>query len=118
MAVDDLSGLVVSLRESATTLASSSEELSATSTQMGASAEETSAQANAVSAAAEQVSANVNTVAASAEEMSASIREIAANANEAAGVASAGRRRPPRTRPPTVSQARRELGARSARSSR
>jgi methyl-accepting chemotaxis protein len=87
-AVDDLSGLVVSLRESATTLASSSEELSATSTQMGASAEETSVQANAVSAAAEQVSANVNTVAASTEEMSASIREIAANANEAAGVAS------------------------------
>ncbi|MEP6759287.1 MAG: methyl-accepting chemotaxis protein [Actinomycetota bacterium] len=88
MAVDDLSGLVVTLRESATTLASSSEELSATSTQMGASAEETSVQANAVSAAAEQVSANVNTVAASAEEMSASIREIAANATEAAGVAS------------------------------
>jgi len=86
-AVDDLSGLVVSLRESATTLASSSEELSATSTQMGASAEETSVQANAVSAAAEQVSANVNTVAASAEEMSASIREIAANATEAAAVA-------------------------------
>ena len=87
-AVDDLSGLVLTLRESATTLASSSEELSATSTQMGASAEETSVQANAVSAAAEQVSANVNTVAASAEEMSASIREIAANATEAAGVAS------------------------------
>ena len=88
MAVDDLSGLVLTLRESATTLASSSEELSATSTQMGASAEETSVQANTVSAAAEQVSANVNTVAASAEEMSASIREIAANATEAAGVAS------------------------------
>ena len=87
MAVDDLSGLVLTLRESATTLASSSEELSATSTQMGASAEETSVQANTVSAAAEQVSANVNTVAASAEEMSASIREIAANATEAAGVA-------------------------------
>jgi methyl-accepting chemotaxis protein len=87
MAVDDMSGLVHSLRESATTLASSSEELSATSTQMGASAEETSVQANAVSAAAEQVSANVNTVAASTEEMSASIREIAANANEAADVA-------------------------------
>src|SRR3954462_5112266 len=87
-AVDDLSGLVVSLRASATTLASISEELPATSPQMGASAEETSVQANAVSAAAEQVSANVNTVAASTEEMSASIREIAANANEAAGVAS------------------------------
>jgi methyl-accepting chemotaxis protein len=87
-AVDDMSGLVRSLRASATTLASSSEELSATSTQMGASAEETAVQANAVSAAAEQVSANVNTVAASTEEMSASIREIASNATEAAGVAS------------------------------
>jgi methyl-accepting chemotaxis protein len=86
-AVDDLSQLIVSLRESAASLAASSEELSATSTQMGASAEETAVQANPVSAAAEQVSANVNTVAASAEEMSASIREIAANANEAAGVA-------------------------------
>ena len=86
-AVDDMSGLVRSLRVSATTLASSSEELSATSTQMGASAEETAVQANAVSAAAEQVSANVNTVAASTEEMSASIREIASNATEAAEVA-------------------------------
>jgi methyl-accepting chemotaxis protein len=86
-AVDDLSTVVRRIRESAWTLASSSEELSATSTQMGASAEETSAQANAVSAAAEQVSANVNTVAASAEEMSASIHEIAASANEAAAVA-------------------------------
>jgi methyl-accepting chemotaxis protein len=86
-AVDDLSTVVRRIRESAWTLASSAEELSATSTQMGASAEETSAQANAVSAAAEQVSANVNTVAASAEEMSASIHEIAASAHEAAAVA-------------------------------
>jgi methyl-accepting chemotaxis protein len=86
-AVGDLSTVVRRIRESAWTLASSSEELSVTSTQMGASAEETSAQANAVSAAAEQVSANVNTVAASAEEMSASIREIASSAHEAADVA-------------------------------
>jgi methyl-accepting chemotaxis protein len=86
-AVADLSTVVRRIRESAWTLASSSEELSATSTQMGASAEETSAQANAVSSAAEQVSANVNTVAASAEEMSASIHEIAASAHEAAAVA-------------------------------
>jgi methyl-accepting chemotaxis protein len=87
-AVDDMSGLVRSLRVSAATLAASSEELSATSTEMGASAEETAVQANTVSAAAEQVSANVNTVASSAEEMSASIREISANATEAASVAS------------------------------
>ena len=86
-AVEDLAGVVRRIRESAWTLSTSSDALSATSTQMGANAEETSAQANAVSAAAEQVSANVSTVAASAEEMSASIREIAASANEAAVVA-------------------------------
>jgi methyl-accepting chemotaxis protein len=75
------------IRGSSVSLASSSEELSATSSQMGASAEETSAQANAVSAASEQVSTNIQTVATGAEEMSASIREIASSANEAAGVA-------------------------------
>ena len=86
-AVEDLAGTVRRIRESAWTLASSSDQLSHTSTRMGASAEETSTQASAASAAAEQVSANVSTVAASAEEMSASIREIAASANEAAVVA-------------------------------
>jgi methyl-accepting chemotaxis protein len=85
--VEDLAGVVRRIREGAWTLASSSDELSATSMQMGSSAEETSTQAGAVSAAAEQVSVNVSTVAASAEEMSASIREIAASANEAAAVA-------------------------------
>jgi methyl-accepting chemotaxis protein len=80
--------VIRAIRESAMTLASSSEELSATSSQMSASAEETSAQAGAVSAAAEQVSSNVGTVAASTEEMSSSIREIASSVNEAATVAS------------------------------
>ena len=73
--------------ESASTLASSSEELTAVSHQMAASAEETSVQANVVSAASEQVSRNVASVATSSEEMQASIREIAKNANEAARVA-------------------------------
>jgi methyl-accepting chemotaxis protein len=85
--LEALSGVIGRIRESAVSLASSSEELSATSAQLGASAEEASAQAGAVSAAAEQVSANVQTVATSAEEMSASIREIASSATEAAGVA-------------------------------
>jgi methyl-accepting chemotaxis protein len=75
------------IRESSITLASSSEELSATSSQLGSTAEETSAQANAVSATAEQVSTNVSAVASSSEEMAASIREIASSANEAAQVA-------------------------------
>jgi methyl-accepting chemotaxis protein len=73
--------------ESASTLASSSEELTAVSQQMASNAEETSVQANVVSAASEQVSRNVSSVATSSEEMQASIREIAKNANESARVA-------------------------------
>jgi methyl-accepting chemotaxis protein len=73
--------------ESAGTLATSSEELTAVSQQMASNAEETSVQANVVSAASEQVSRNVASVATSSEEMQASIREIAKNANEAARVA-------------------------------
>ncbi len=73
--------------QSATSLAGSSEELTAVSAQMNASAEETSAQANVVSAASEQVSKNVQTVATAAEEMTASIKEIAKNAAESARVA-------------------------------
>src|SRR5208337_1445637 len=73
--------------ETATALASSSEELSAVSRQMSANAEVTAAQSNVVSAAAEQVTKNLQTVATATEEMSASIREIAKNASEAAKVA-------------------------------
>ncbi len=73
--------------QNATTLASSSEELTAVSQQMAGNAEETATQANVVSAASEQVSRNVASVASASEEMQASIREIAKNANEAARVA-------------------------------
>ena len=73
--------------ENASTLASSSEELTAVSQQMAGNAEETSVQANVVSAASEQVSRNVASVATASEEMQASIREIAKNANESARVA-------------------------------
>ncbi len=76
------------IAQTAQTLASSSEELTALSQQMGSGATETAAQANIVSAASEQVSKNVQTVATGTEEMSASIREIAKNANESAKVAS------------------------------
>lgn len=75
------------IAQTAQTLASSSEELTALSQQMGSGATETAAQANIVSAASEEVSKNVQTVATGTEEMSASIREIAKNANEAAKVA-------------------------------
>jgi len=74
--------------ETAGTVASAAEELSAANAQMAAGSEETSAQAGVVAAAAEQVSRNVQTVATGAEQMGASIREIAQNANEAAKVAS------------------------------
>ncbi len=71
-AMDRTRTAVSAIAGNSTTLASSSEELSATSAQMGAAAEETSAQAGAVSAAAEQVSANVASVSTGAEEMGAS----------------------------------------------
>ncbi len=73
--------------ENASTLASSSEELTAVSQQMAGNAEETAVQANIVSAASEQVSRNVASVATASEEMQASIREISKNANDSARVA-------------------------------
>jgi methyl-accepting chemotaxis protein len=73
--------------QSATTLASSSEELTAVSQQMAGNAEETATQANVVSAASEQVSRNVASVASASEQMQSSIREISKNANESARVA-------------------------------
>jgi methyl-accepting chemotaxis protein len=73
--------------QSATTLASSSEELTAVSQQMAGNAEETATQANVVSAASEQVSRNVASVASASEQMQASIREISKSANESARVA-------------------------------
>jgi methyl-accepting chemotaxis protein len=73
--------------ENASSLASSSEELTATSQIMASTAEETAVQANVVSAASEQVSRNVSSVATATEEMQASIREISKNANDSARVA-------------------------------
>lgn len=79
---------VTKIAEIGTTLASASEELTATSQQMASGAEETSSQANVVSAAAEEVSKNVQSVATGAEEMSATIKEVAKNTTDAAKVAS------------------------------
>jgi methyl-accepting chemotaxis protein len=76
-----------STAENASTLASSSEELTAVSQSMASTAEETAVQANVVSAASEQVSRNVASVATASEEMQASIREISKNANDSARVA-------------------------------
>jgi methyl-accepting chemotaxis protein len=73
--------------ENASSLASSSEELTAVSQGMASTAEETATQANVVSAASEQVSRNVASVATASEQMQASIREISKNANDSARVA-------------------------------
>jgi methyl-accepting chemotaxis protein len=85
----NLRGNVARIAQTAQTLASASQELTAVSQQMAAGAEETATQANVASAAAEEVSKNVTTVSTAAEEMGASIKEIAKNANEAAKVATA-----------------------------
>ncbi|HYH25890.1 MAG TPA: methyl-accepting chemotaxis protein, partial [Blastococcus sp.] len=83
----NLRAVLAAVADSATAVAASSEELSASSGQISASAEETSAQSGVVAGAAEEVSRSVQTVAAGAEQMGASIREIAANAAEASEVA-------------------------------
>ena len=85
-----LEAIAVPLRataESASALASSSEQFTAASQLMAESADETAVQANVVSAASEQISRNVASVASASEEMQASIREIAKNANDSARVA-------------------------------
>jgi methyl-accepting chemotaxis protein len=87
MMLEAVAGPLKSTAENASTLASSSEELTAVSQQMAGNAEETAVQANIVSAASEQVSRNVASVASASEEMQASIREISKNANDSARVA-------------------------------
>jgi methyl-accepting chemotaxis protein len=86
-ATDALREMVGLIDMSASSLAGSAEELSATTTQIASGAEETSAQAGVVSSAAEQVSSNIGTVASGVEEMGASIGEISKNASEALHVA-------------------------------
>jgi methyl-accepting chemotaxis protein len=83
----NLRGNVGNISQTAQTLASASQELTAVSQQMASNAEETAAQSNVAAAAAEQVSKNVTTVSTAAEQMGASIKEIAKSANEAAKVA-------------------------------
>lgn len=73
--------------ENATTLASSSEELTVVSQQMAGNAEATAERANAVSLASEEVAKNVASVASASEEMQVSIREISKNANDSARIA-------------------------------
>ncbi|MDO5699009.1 MAG: methyl-accepting chemotaxis protein [Dermatophilus congolensis] len=71
----------------ASTVATSSQQLSAAATQVDESSGVISKRLHAIRASAGEVSGNVDTVAAGTEEMSASIREISQNANVAAQVA-------------------------------
>jgi methyl-accepting chemotaxis protein len=79
--------VMTAIGDSSTTLASATEELSASAQDMARLADESSAQSDIVASAAGQVSNNVHTVSAGSEQMGASIREIAQNATEVAHVA-------------------------------
>jgi methyl-accepting chemotaxis protein len=79
--------VVAAIGDSSTTLASATEELSASAQNMARLADESSTQSGVVADAAVQVSTNVQTVAAGSEQMGASIREIAQNASEVSRVA-------------------------------
>jgi methyl-accepting chemotaxis protein len=83
----DMRGVLSTIGGSATTLASATEELSATAAGMSRLAAESAEQTGAVAGAAGEVSGNVQTVAAGTEQMGASIREIAQNATDVAQVA-------------------------------
>ncbi|MGY2127746.1 methyl-accepting chemotaxis protein [Blastococcus sp. SYSU DS0617] len=79
--------VMTAIGDSSTTLASATEQLTASARDMARLAEESSQQSNIVAGAAGQVSTNVQTVSAGSEQMGASIREIAQNASEVSRVA-------------------------------
>ena len=79
--------VMTAIGDSSTTLASATEQLSASAQDMARLADESSVQSGIVAGAAGQVSTNVQTVAAGSEQMGASIREIAQNASEVSRVA-------------------------------
>ena len=79
--------VMTAIGDSSTTLASATEQLSASAQDMARLADESSAQSDIVATAAGQVSDNVQTVSAGSEQMGSSIREIAQNASEVSHVA-------------------------------
>jgi methyl-accepting chemotaxis protein len=87
-AIDGMRTTVQTMDHTASSLATSSAQLTDVSNTIANGTGEASNQAELVAAAAEEVSRNVQTVAAGTEEMGASIREIAQNASDAAKVAS------------------------------
>lgn len=85
--VSDQQKMIVSIQETATTLASASAELTATATEMSGTADRTSRESQSAAAAAEEVSAGVQTVATNMEETVASIKEIGRSTSESASMA-------------------------------
>jgi len=85
--LEALAGVMVQIRDEATSLTSSSSTMSSVATQLSASAEESSSQTQVVSAASEQVSASIATVAAAGEEMTAAIEQIATATADASEMA-------------------------------
>jgi methyl-accepting chemotaxis protein len=79
--------VMTAIGDSSTTLASATEQLSASAQDMARLADESSVQSGIVASAAGQVSTNVQTVSAGSQQMGASIREIAQNASEVSRVA-------------------------------
>jgi methyl-accepting chemotaxis protein len=86
-ALDRLTSALRGISTNVTTLASSSEELTAVAGQMNSSAARSATQAQAVSAVSGQISHNITTVSAGAEEIGTSIAEIARSTSSAAEVA-------------------------------
>ncbi|MET8154486.1 methyl-accepting chemotaxis protein [Actinoplanes sp. NPDC049668] len=86
-ALDRLTTTMRDISVNVTTLASSSEELTAVAGQMNSSAARSADRAQAVSAASGQISSNIATVSAGAEEIGSSITEIALSTSSAADVA-------------------------------
>lgn len=79
--------MILSVQETANTLASASSELTATATEMSNSSTRTSKESETAAAAAEQVATGVQTVATNIEEMVASIKEIGRSTSESAQMA-------------------------------
>jgi methyl-accepting chemotaxis protein len=86
-ALDRLTGTLRGISENVTTLAASSEELTAVAGQMNSSAARSAGRAQAVADASDQINHNITTVSAGAEEIGSSIIEIARSTSSAADVA-------------------------------
>ncbi|AGZ39583.1 methyl-accepting chemotaxis sensory transducer [Actinoplanes friuliensis DSM 7358] len=86
-ALDRLTAALRDIGTNVTTLASSSEDLTAVAGRMNSSAARSASRAHAVSTASDEISTNIATVSAGADEIGSSITEIARSTSSAADVA-------------------------------